>query len=308
MSFQQSGGLSRERPSLVINHFVFAKNGWAALAVPACTLWGTLYPNYLGYSVFRTRAALDTTFWPNIMAKNGYEKWLFTYFPALHASASYPPGNLLLSLWPLQLHQWDRSGNAPRRDHSESHECTRFTQKIPPLETKMGHISACVLCSPPTGGSSAVAGVGGWRFSLIPHDPQLLNRPCLFLKWMLFFSFGLCSIEAILQHGLVPIFCLWTIIFPQWVLTSVSEKHNATTVGQQSDWKLPALKKCLHIYSGISWSFLWIIILLERNYFCSVFLLFLLLRWCKLITTPLAPRMRAHILQTAPILPRSCHF
>lgn len=105
-------------------------------------------------------------------------------------------------------------------------------KKIPILETKMGYISACVLC----GGGSAVAGVGGWRFSIIPHDPQLLNRPCLFLKWMLFFSFGLCSIEAILQHGLVPIFCLWTIISPQCVRTSVWGKHNTTTVGQQSDW------------------------------------------------------------------------
>lgn len=173
-----------------------------------------------------------------------------------------------------QLRQWDRSGNTPRRDHSGCQERTRFTKKIPTLETKMGHISACVLCSPPTGGGSAAAGVGGWRFSIIPHDPQLLNRACLFLKWMLFFSFGLCSIEAILQHGLVPIFCLWAIISPQCVLTSVSEKHNTTTVGQQSDWKLPALKKkCLQIYSGISWSFLWIRTVLERSYFCSVFLL-----------------------------------
>lgn len=100
MSFQESGGLSRERPSLVINHFVFAKNGGTALAVPACPLWGALYPNYLGHSIFRTRATLDTTFWPNIMSKNGYKKWPFTYFPALHTLASYPPGNLLLSLWP----------------------------------------------------------------------------------------------------------------------------------------------------------------------------------------------------------------
>lgn len=197
----------------------FPKNGWAALVVPACTLWGALCPNYLGYSYFQDQSCSGRDLLPKIMPKNDYEKWLFTYFPALHTSAISPPGNLLLSLCLQQLHQWDRSGNAPRRDHSRSQEHTSLTQKICILETKMGYISACVLCSPPTGGGgSAVAGVGGWRFSIIPHDPRLLNRPCLFLKWMLFFSFGLCSIEAILQHGLVPIFCLWTIISPQCIL------------------------------------------------------------------------------------------
>jgi len=75
MNFQEPGVLCQGRPSLVINHFVLEELTGSTGSAPRCLLC-RVQP---GASISRTRAALATSSWPNVMAENGYGKWLPTH-------------------------------------------------------------------------------------------------------------------------------------------------------------------------------------------------------------------------------------
>lgn len=98
MSLWQSGVLSRERPTLIINYFVFA------LAVPACTLWGALYQTPSG-TVFSGTELLWTQpsgqkLCPKMVIKSDtlHIFWPFIHQPVIPQETCFCPSGLCSSI------------------------------------------------------------------------------------------------------------------------------------------------------------------------------------------------------------------